>query len=550
MGPGKVLFSALTRDHPGNVDLIYFWRACREGIVVFEQSATRLRNAFGLAFLALLAGAGVAQANLVISSNPTANVDCGAGVCEPTAPKANLNTIDLENLISQDGNVRVMTTGQNVEATNIVVKASFATPDSTSLTLDAVGAIKVNAPVSIGGGTAELQLQSGTGGTLGDISFGPNGDITFGSTSDLFNINGGVFQLEKTLPDLAKAANAKPSGFYALTNSYDASADGTYQSSPISAAFTGYFEALGNTISNLTINVTQGDGEDIGLFAELAGSGGFGVVRNLRLAKASVLSSYATDIGAIAGVVEQNAVVAQSSSTGEVQGGDSSSAGGVVGWIDSGSVISSWSSANVTAGNTFASVGGLVGYSSGTIKNSYATGAVTGGEFSTAGGLAGDGYEISGCFATGNVYTLDGGSSAGGLVGDAAGSIKNSYAEGNVSGGGGYSNELGGLTGYEEARGSANYSTGKVTGGSSDLIGGVVGQDVTRSGYSYTYWDTTTSGLSQGAGSGRHETLQGLTSSQLRSGLPAGFRNTVWNEKGKTNHGFPYLIDNPPPISK
>lgn len=519
---------------------------------MFEQSATRLRNALGLAFLALLAGAGVAQANLVISSNPTAHMDCGDGVCEPTASKANLNATDLENLISQYGNVRVMTTGQKVEATNIVVNASFATPDSTSLTLDAIGAITVNAPVSIGGGTAELELQSGTGSTLGDISFGPNGDITFGSTSDLFNINGGVFQLEGTLPDLAKAANAKPSGFYALTNSYDASADGTYQSSPVSTAFTGYFEALGNTISNLTINVTPGDGEDIGLFAELEGNGGFGVVRNLRLAKASVLSNYATDIGAIAGVVGQNAVVAQSSSTGEVQAGDSSSAGGVVGWNDLGSVISSWSSAKVTAGNTFASVGGLVGSSEGTIANSYATGAVMGGEFSDAGGLAGDGSDISGCFATGDVYTVVGGTSAGGLVGDAAGSIKNSYAEGNVSGAsGGYQNQLGGLTGYEEARGSANYSTGKVTGSSSDLIGGVVGWDITRSGYSQTFWDTTTSGLSQGAGeSNGHETLTGLTSSQLRSGLPAGFRKTVWNEKAKTNHGFPYLIDNPPPKSK
>ncbi|HWY15064.1 MAG TPA: GLUG motif-containing protein [Rhizomicrobium sp.] len=518
---------------------------------MFERFATRLCNAFGLAFLALLAGAGVAQANLVISSNPTANMNCGGGVCEPAAPRANLNVTDLENLISQDGNVRVMTTGQNVEATNIVVNASFATPNSTSLTLDAVGAITVNAPVSIGGGIAELELQSGTGGTLGDISFGPNGDITFGSTTDLFNINGEVFQLEGTLPDLAKAANAEPARFYALSNSYDASADGTYQSSPISSTFSGYFEALGNTISNLTINVTQGDGEYIGLFAQLAGNGGFGVVRNLRLAKASVLSSYATDIGAIAGGVEQNAIVVQSSTTGEVQAGDSSSVGGVAGWIELGSVISSWSSAKVTAGNTFASVGGLVGYSGGTIANSYATGAVTGGEFSDAGGLAGDGYEISGCFATGDVYTAGGGS-AGGLVGDAAGSIKNSYAEGNVSGGtGGYQNQLGGLTGYEEARGSANYSTGKVTGGSSDLIGGVVGWDIMRRGYSYTFWDTTTSGLSRGAGqSNGQETLTGLTSSQLRSGLPAGFRKTVWNEKVKTNHGFPYLIDNPPPKSK
>jgi len=75
--------------------------------------------------------------------------------------------------------------------------------DSTSLTLDAIGAITVNAPVSIGGGTAELELQSGTGSTLGDISFGPNGDITF-VVPHLFNINGGVFQLEASFPILQR----------------------------------------------------------------------------------------------------------------------------------------------------------------------------------------------------------------------------------------------------------------------------------------------------------------------------------------------------------
>ena len=41
--------------------------------------------------------------------------------------------------------------------------------------------------------------------------------------------------------------------------------------------------------------------------------------------------------------------------------------------------------------------------------------------------------------------------------------------------------------------------------------------------------------------------LTGLTSKQFKSGLPAGFDPTVWAEKKGVNHGFPYLINNPPP---
>lgn len=510
-----------------------------------QPSGVNFRSASTAVLLTLTAGMPAANADIVISNQATANMDCAGGTCEPTATDAVLNARDLETYIAEKGNVRVTTSGQNVEATSIVVKVGFATPDSTSVALEAVGAIIVEAPVSVGGAIAELELQSGTSGTLGNIAFGPQGTITFASTSDLFDINGGVFQLVGTLPDLARAANAKPSGFYALTNSYDASADGTYHSPPVSATFTGYFEALGNTISNLKLKASTG--EYLGLFADLSGSGGFGIVRNLRLENAAVLSDHPSVIGAIAGLVEQNGSVVQSSSTGEVKSGDSSSAGGVVGSINQGSLLSSWSSANVSAGNTFATVGGLVGAGS-TIENSWATGTVAGGSDSSTGGLVGLGGVIVNCFATGDVITTGGGASGGGLVGDGGG-IKDSYAEGNVSGTGGVGpNVLGGLIGYSETGTSASYATGKVTGSGSDLIGGVAGMDISYHGFKYTYWDTTTSGLSLGVGRSNHgNDATALTSRQLRSGLPAGFKKSVWREKATINRGFPYLIATPPP---
>jgi len=82
----------------------------------------------------------------------TRNMNCSGGICVPTSTKAVLNAGDLENYLSQVGNVRVMTTGSGLDANNIVVNAAFATPDSASLTLDAHKPITINAAVEIGSG--------------------------------------------------------------------------------------------------------------------------------------------------------------------------------------------------------------------------------------------------------------------------------------------------------------------------------------------------------------------------------------------------------------
>ena len=58
---------------------------------------------------------------MTISTAPTQNMNCSNGTCEPTATKAVLNASDLENDLSQFGNVRVMTTGSGVEANNMRV---------------------------------------------------------------------------------------------------------------------------------------------------------------------------------------------------------------------------------------------------------------------------------------------------------------------------------------------------------------------------------------------------------------------------------------------
>ncbi len=89
-------------------------------------------------------------------------------------------------------------------------------------------------------------------------------------------------------------------------------------------------------------------------------------------------------------------------------------------------------------GNSY--VGSLVGYSLGTIKDSSATGSVSGRE-EDIGGLVGRNQgTISNSYTTGSV---SGNTDIGGLVGDNRGTISNGFATGSVKG----NDDVGGLVG-------------------------------------------------------------------------------------------------------
>ncbi len=127
------------------------------------------------------------------------------------------------------------------------------------------------------------------------------------------------------------------------------------------------------------------------------------------------------------------------------------------------------------------------------------------------------------------------------------GGITNSYAVGNVSNATLYG---GGLVGESGNRGPGasigeSYATGTVSGAK---VGGFLGYNSDGKGDNLTsdYWDTTTSGLTQGVGRGISTGVTGLTTTQLQSGLPAGFDPSVWAENPSINGGLPYLIANPP----
>jgi hypothetical protein len=132
-------------------------------------------------------------------------------------------------------------------------------------------------------------------------------------------------------------------------------------------------------------------------------------------------------------------------------------------------ITNSYATGAVTATGGY--IGGLVGNAYGTITDSYATGRVIGTD--EVGGLVGYlGGTLENTYATGIVI---GNASVGGLVGETGGfaaDISNSYAAGTVTG---VANYVGGLVGYSDVGITNSFATGDVEGG--DYVGGLVGSN-------------------------------------------------------------------------
>ncbi len=135
---------------------------------------------------------------------------------------------------------------------------------------------------------------------------------------------------------------------------------------------------------------------------------------------------------------------------------------------------------------------------SGTVYNSYATGAVTGNSEFVGGLVGADNFSsrISNSYA--NVTVTGGGDYVGGLLGfnNTSSTVSNSYATGTVAGAAGF---VGGLVGGNNSTVSSSYSSGHVTGAaSSSSVGGLVGGGTGT--VSSSYWNKTTSGQTSSAG--------------------------------------------------
>jgi len=444
---------------------------------------------------------------------------------------------------------------------------------NTTLTLTASNNVNVNANITASGATAGLIINPNTTNGSEQLThlgtFNLTGaSITLTGATPFLSIGGTAYTVINTLgapgsmtgTDL-QGINGNLAGHYALGSNIDASATATLAwnsgagFTPIgtsSAPFTGAFNGLGHTITNLTISLPTTN--NVGLFGYI---GPTAIVKNVGLvggsvsgaqyvgelvghSYGSVLNSYATgsvngasnDIGGLIGynygaVINSYAtgsVIGSGNNVGGLAGynsgtvlndyatGDVSSfgnnTGGLVGFNSNGGINTSYATGAV---NGVQNVGGLVGNSAGidsTITNSYAAGSVMGSE-SPAGGLVGYSIQsvVSDSYATGSVNSYV---YAGGLIGEAIGcTLSNSYATGTVTG----VNYPGGLVGFSNGTITSSYSTGTVTG--VNYPGGLVGANdgTITSGY----WNTTANPIVLGVGIGPLSGAVGLMTPQMQN---------------------------------
>jgi len=252
----------------------------------------------------------------------------------------------------------------------------------------------------------------------------------------------------------------------------------------------------------------------------LVGRGGGYITRSFATGNVMDISGASmTSMGGLVGYMTGS--ITDSYATGSVTG-KNSGMGGLVGYLNQASIENSFATGNVTNDYRGGDTGGLVGMNVGSITDSWASGNVYGGGTGT-GGLAGvNAGSITNCHATGNVQGAD--IATGGLVGRAEGTITNSYALGDVTG----TDMVGGLVGMFGWGGSidGSYAGGRVT-GTGQSVGGLVGfanADYVQTRITNSYWNTEKSGRSSAVGTVRGTQMvltntRGLTDSQW-SDLP------------------------------
>ena len=366
------------------------------------------------------------------------------------------------------------------------------------------GSIYIRAPLTVGALGASFATHAGNGDiiVLGPITANNGGSLSFwnhvssdlpviqpweqapvtltgATTAGRLSINNDSSYLPINTPaELAVIAANSTS----WTSKYYLNADLDFNSyGPLThtigdatnGAFSGIFEGLGHSISHLSISLASTT--DVGLFGYINRTGaGTGIVRDFELLNSSV--SGQTNVGAVAG--RNN---------------------GLIEWVGVEN-----SSVNGTSGSA-SFIGGLAGYNEGDIWTSYFyLGSITvAGGGNGIGGVAGLNTNtgvIGMSFAKGLISVGVGGGGGsteiGGLAGENAGSISDSYALGTISGGSAY---VGGLTGLNMGTVSNSYAGGTITpasGANPALIGALIGNNTSGANpsVSYSFWPDTGTG--------------------------------------------------------
>ncbi len=278
---------------------------------------------------------------------------------------------------------------------------------------------------------------------IGSAEGGASGYTTNGTTYN--------YKLVSTKEDLQNMKN-NLAGNYMLAKDIDMSGVDNFTPIGNSTSFTGKFDGLGHTLSNLVIN--KENGNNIGVFG-IVGSGS--VIENLKLSGGNIKGR------SCVGLVGYNLGTVRRVYNDGVAVEGRTSVGGIVG-ENQGMVTQVWNKGAVS-GTT--QVGGIVGLNNGgTVEVAYNAGSVNG---------------IAGRYTIGYI---------GGIVGqNVNGSVENVYNTGNVSAANGLN--IGGIVGSNTASAgktatvSYAYNTGDVSAENGSNVNGIVGENYATVDYVY-----------------------------------------------------------------
>lgn len=381
--------------------------------------------------------------------------------------------------------------------TNVAVTRSGATGnvDGSTYTGGLIGQILESATVTDVTASGRVRGGNYTGGLVGEKRGGTitNGSKTGGSVSGstrvggLVGLNAGTVSHSSSPVDVAGAERVGGAVGEAATTSIltDLTVGGkiTATVSHLGGIAGWNGGAISNVVFDGTVDGTVNPANAVYQVGGIVGMNDTGTITNVE-AKGSV-TSLGFYVGGLVGNSRNAAAsITDSHSSATVNG--QAAVGGLVG-LNEGKIKNSYATGQVTG--TRDTVGGLIGYTDtdSVLENVYATGNVAGTLY--VGGLIG--YAGTGALgldqlsATGNVT---GRSSVGGLIGyvEAGDTITASHATGTVTA----EKNAGGLIGYADERVTVtgSYARGAVTG--VKWVGGLIGQIVTGG----TVSDVTASG--------------------------------------------------------
>ena len=316
-------------------------------------------------------------------------------------------------------------------------------------------------------------------------------------------------------------ADAYSETYFLMMNDIDLSGYSPW--SPMCSWFRGHFDGGEHTITGLNTDLSNTD--RVGLFEYMDN----GEIKNLTIESATVTGR--EYVGIICGYVFLGNI-SNCHSSGTVNGVNY--LGGITGYINQGNITECSFVGDLTGELTYDWVAVIGAY----ISDGQYIGGITG-EFVSG--------TLSSCSASGSIT---GGMQLGGLTGQSAGIISNSYSTVNIFDdtnyytGTSYSESLGGLIGYNSGNVSDSYSAGHVE-GRNYMTGGLIG--FSSGTVSNCFWDINTSGRTDSAAGTGKTTAEMKTLSTFTdagwdfAGESTNGTSDIWSINGTDNSGYPFL---------